>query len=1119
MTINGDYSNVGKDMVRALQTAGQDNKIERSEIAQLRAAAHADQQITEGEAALLQALELATEDGQDVHNFGLSDFNPADLEFGELSLRVEGNQAVVFPDEALLERRAAEVLRESTNTMDLGQSVDAAREADRSPSQFFTGLSREMHAQADDVEALLTRARELDPPPEGTVQRLEQIHELSEKMADVQAHFARSHQGNQGIQQAEQGLRLLQDAQNLLAQIEPEALGAETHGRLTEVLQEQASLLGRFEAEHEDNYFDGIWPDESLNHFVMRKSESTERGALEAPTETGPALDDSDRLRNFRQVNALPGQLDGLQESAQQALVEHFDPYLEDASAELRAYLNDPQSVDIDDAADVREEFADLFEDNPALAGRVGQELAALKDEFPALRQELESQLARAEANAQPEFAEELRGQLRSLADAESQIVRNWQSENQLLLEGLTVAAQDSDAVASRTSEARAWIESTQNRYASAHLEDPHSRQALAEGFEASLSSDAATAIREKIEKTTRDYGEPVRTVPMALVSDGTGAIMNFNAYVYQDGDDYFALNPMDQKFYRGATPEAALAELGRESRMLEGQLHYHDGQQMQDFDVQAPEDSSTWDMVMAGVGLVGAGVMICIPEPASSAAGVALGAAILGVGASSTYFVAKGAGSMHDLVQNDNFGNNRQTWMAAVDIASGLLGVAGAVGSGARLAGQGAQAAGSVNGVRNALTQSLQRLATSRGLMAAELADGAVGVGVAAEQIYQIANDPNLSDRQKQMAVSQIVMFTATPFVMAGVLGRNRAHDQAQLQQSHVEYMQTLRSMDDTLNASEVPAVDQVAKQNLEPMLQQMEAHYRSDALDNNPAMREEGLQQIAEMRAKLDEIEGSAALHETAEVEGIPPLRGSEPPRQSDDFQVNEALANDLRSSTESRAQEIVAEVNSNPDLTVKQRKRELNSRAALAEAAIEINDSGSNNPDGRVTSRQFENINDVSFAKDADPVPGTTRVNDPQDGHHRINDVDDYIDFIEAKYEAAGNELHPRIEAQIRRHIEDVQNNHDGRFAFFDGLPGLHAEVQAANDLLNQLEARGVDVNSLDMREVHIATAKLGSSNQTDAQGGAFHACTNCTGILNNDMTVVTGVRTLESREGSP
>lgn len=848
MRIDGNYSQIGKDMLLALQSANQDQQIERHELAQLRQAAYTDGHLSAGEAQLLQQLELLTQDGQSVQNLELAAFDPAALEFGELTLRVQGNQAVAFPAEELLTRHGANALRESANLMDLGQSIESARTTRQSPPAYFNHLSSQLQAQSRELAALITQAQQINPPAEQTVQQLRQMQALTHQLAEIQAHWARSTDGGTGQQDAAESRARITQAQTLLAQLDPAVIGEDTHARLSAVLQHQATLTGRYDAEHNRNL---LWANENLGAFVMRQTSPAQTAALTAEQPVGPPLDPTHSLENFNSLQAVSQGLTDQQAAAETRIQTALAPHLNQASPALRQYLEDPSQLSGNDMANVREEFANLFKNNPALAGRVSQELASLQTAFPALRQRLEDQLVRAQSHGQEAQAHELRAQLRALADTESRVVRNWQDSHQLLLEGLAVAAQASTAVASQTADARNWINETQNRYARTMLQDPQNQETLAAGFEASLSLPEAAGIRDKIERTTARYGQPELLVPMVLATADTGATLNFNAYVYRDRNGYIALNPLDQKLYRGASPEEALAALGRDSRMMAGQLHFSDGRQLQQFEMQPPEDRSTWDLVMAGAGLMGAGVMIFLPEPTTTAAGLALGASILAVGASSGYFVHKGATQMHELIQNDNFGNNRDTWMAAFDMASGLLGVASAAGAGARLSLQTVR-------VEHALTQSLARLGTSRGLIAAELGDGLAGVGLAAEQIVDIVNNPQLSDREKQTAIAQIVMFTATPFMLSGAVMHNRRHDlsQQQLQRSHLEQMESLHNLHQTLDAARAPEVIQTARENMTPRLNDMEVYYRSDAFERNPALREEGLGRIAEFRTRLENL-----------------------------------------------------------------------------------------------------------------------------------------------------------------------------------------------------------------------------------------------------------------------
>jgi RHS repeat-associated protein len=138
------------------------------------------------------------------------------------------------------------------------------------------------------------------------------------------------------------------------------------------------------------------------------------------------------------------------------------------------------------------------------------------------------------------------------------------------------------------------------------------------------------------------------------------------------------------------------------------------------------------------------------------------------------------------------------------------------------------------------------------------------------------------------------------------------------------------------------------------------------------------------------------------------------------------------------------------------------------------------------GEYSSRIYQNIY-VKITK----CPGA--VLDEAEGVLRITDVDAYIGEVRRLYAEAGNELNPIIEQRIRAQIANNPALDPTR-----GLPGLHAEVQAANDVLNQA---GEDA-ALDA--VDVATSKI---TPMEGQGGAFPACENCSGILDSSH-IVTG-----------
>ena len=94
------------------------------------------------------------------------------------------------------------------------------------------------------------------------------------------------------------------------------------------------------------------------------------------------------------------------------------------------------------------------------------------------------------------------------------------------------------------------------------------------------------------------------------------------------------------------------------------------------------------------------------------------------------------------------------------------------------------------------------------------------------------------------------------------------------------------------------------------------------------------------------------------------------------------------------------------------------------------------------------------------------------------------------IRRHYAEVGNPLNPTLEIEIRRYI-----NETGEFSTFKGVPGLHAEIQSVNDVLNQLENAGYVLNRSVLASIDSATFKLWVPNQ----GGRFEACPNCDGIL--------------------
>ncbi|MGF6190443.1 YwqJ-related putative deaminase [Serratia sp. 2723] len=108
------------------------------------------------------------------------------------------------------------------------------------------------------------------------------------------------------------------------------------------------------------------------------------------------------------------------------------------------------------------------------------------------------------------------------------------------------------------------------------------------------------------------------------------------------------------------------------------------------------------------------------------------------------------------------------------------------------------------------------------------------------------------------------------------------------------------------------------------------------------------------------------------------------------------------------------------------------------------------------------------------------------------YKVSDVEAYMKEVHRLYTKSENPMHAEIDKRIR----DFLKNNDYELSVFDGLPGLHAEVQALNAMINELnKSKGGSFNLSDaLSNTHIFTRRLvGKLNQE------FPACYNCSGIL--------------------
>ncbi|WP_253938653.1 LysM peptidoglycan-binding domain-containing protein [Hahella sp. HN01] len=141
----------------------------------------------------------------------------------------------------------------------------------------------------------------------------------------------------------------------------------------------------------------------------------------------------------------------------------------------------------------------------------------------------------------------------------------------------------------------------------------------------------------------------------------------------------------------------------------------------------------------------------------------------------------------------------------------------------------------------------------------------------------------------------------------------------------------------------------------------------------------------------------------------------------------------------------------------------------------------------PELGVFSDFFTNLKgNVKGLKGASLIEGETTL-------FKITDVDKYIYEVRKLYELAEENPAPlstNAEILIREYIGSAGEK---IFSTDNGLPGLHAEVRAANDLFNQLSK-----HSLTLKEkIQVATVNI--TTNPAKKGKDFEACQNCSGIL--------------------
>lgn len=134
----------------------------------------------------------------------------------------------------------------------------------------------------------------------------------------------------------------------------------------------------------------------------------------------------------------------------------------------------------------------------------------------------------------------------------------------------------------------------------------------------------------------------------------------------------------------------------------------------------------------------------------------------------------------------------------------------------------------------------------------------------------------------------------------------------------------------------------------------------------------------------------------------------------------------------------------------------------------------------------------------------VPGVVRTADKL---AEVKNVEKCLEFVADEYKRVHNmDLHPAVKLAIRKRISDTSNV----IRAGTGLPGMHAEIIAVNEIYVKLSAANIKTTAKVRSAIQNATYKLSG----DSAGKQFVACHNCSSILKTLGTrVLTGVKHLD------
>ncbi|OCG45180.1 hypothetical protein A9G28_12755 [Gilliamella sp. Fer1-1] len=176
-------------------------------------------------------------------------------------------------------------------------------------------------------------------------------------------------------------------------------------------------------------------------------------------------------------------------------------------------------------------------------------------------------------------------------------------------------------------------------------------------------------------------------------------------------------------------------------------------------------------------------------------------------------------------------------------------------------------------------------------------------------------------------------------------------------------------------------------------------------------------------------------------------------------------------------------------------KDEKINITKRVALAQTRCEV--------EGIVSEANFYNL-EVPYYKEL--KNGRVKLVEAIDAtYYRFIDVGAYMKLLKESYLGSSSlypnvtpafaKMHPTTERLIREFISNNQ-----QFRIIDGLPGMHAEVLSTNNVFQQLEAKGKNVDEY-LDKIEVYTIRLTEYEQ----GKAFPACRHCSGILSKSKGI--------------